>query len=148
MHKQVKSQATLKSLLQQYSKKLWVKIKSADQPFSGDDAIIHYAALVGAAQDIEALVLNGANVNLRGDLGLTALHIATSQKNAALVKVLLNLGANQDIKDAWGLTPIALAKVLKHKEIQELLTLFPRLQIDLEGNVPKNGRSRRKRTAS
>lgn len=60
------------------------------------------------------LIQNGANVNhrtgtARGD-GQTTLHFAATDRNAGLVRLLLDAGANRNAKDASGWTPLDVAR--------------------------------------
>ncbi|KAI0164058.1 ankyrin repeat-containing domain protein [Xylariaceae sp. FL1272] len=50
------------------------------------DAPIHMAARIGHIRFIQALVDQSVDVNLAGPFGFTALHIATYQRNTALVR--------------------------------------------------------------
>lgn len=69
----------------------------------------------GATQTIDH-VSHTANVG-------SALHSAIWQKNMDLVKLLLQFGANINLRDRDGLTPLGLAKQLNRSKIAKLLSL-------------------------
>ena len=58
---------------------------------------------------VRALVDAGANVNVKTDRGMTALHLAASRAGDDVIKYLVEHGAKLDVKDARGNTPLATA---------------------------------------
>ena len=53
--------------------------------------------------------------------GRTALHEACKEGHTACALRLVDAGAETDIKDAWGLTPRALAQQKGHKSLAKML---------------------------
>ncbi|KAF4023096.1 hypothetical protein G4228_014546, partial [Cervus hanglu yarkandensis] len=65
------------------------------------------AAQLDDATDLLKVLRNGgAHLDFRTRDGLTAVHCATRQRNAAALTTLLDLGASPDYKDSRGLTPL------------------------------------------
>ncbi|KAF6172546.1 hypothetical protein GIB67_007059 [Kingdonia uniflora] len=84
----------------------------------GRTALLFVAGL-GSEQCVQILAQAGANVNHRDNSGgLTALHMAAGYVRPGVVKMLLELGADPDIDDERGRTPLALSK--------EVLTSIPK----------------------
>ncbi len=74
---------------------------------------LHHAAAVGNVQIAGFLIDNGADVNARDSSGRTALHLACAAFDAdgPLVRCLLAAGADPDLADAEGITPMLLRRV-------------------------------------
>ena len=79
----------------------------------GFNSPLHTACNKGAMEVIEMLVKAGANVNARNQLGQTALHVATRQRNVPLAKYLLSVGVDATIRDTNGCNAAFYAKGLK-----------------------------------
>jgi len=61
-------------------------------------------------EKVERLLIKGVDANCINDDGYTPVHIAVSQNNVTLLKLLLDYGANADTREfGWGLTPLLLA---------------------------------------
>ena len=72
--------------------------------------------------DLEAvriLIAAGADVNAKGEMDETPLHIAVHQSNRAMVSALLEAGARDDIRSEFGDTP-------RERAGAELAALFER----------------------
>jgi ankyrin repeat protein len=79
-------------------------------------------ALLDAGAKVDAIATdsNGSNLNPLGDW--TSLEAATSQSNVQAVQVLLEHGANPNIPDGWGNTPLHYAaSVLADEKVFSLL---------------------------
>ena len=59
---------------------------------------LHDAAFLGKLEDVEVLLGQDANVNEQTATGLTPLHLASARGHDAVVKLLINKGANVDAK--------------------------------------------------
>jgi hypothetical protein len=83
-------------------------------------------ALIGACykgnfEIVELLIQNKANVNVVGGNNISPLIFAVQSKNKKLVKLLVQNGADQTIKDSAGRTAKDYAMLLELKDIAELL---------------------------
>lgn len=76
-------------------------------------SFIHVAAKHGRCEVVRLLFGMGLSIESKCAEGRTALHFAVDckspAKSDACIKQLVSLGANFDVSDRWGLTPIALA---------------------------------------
>nr|XP_014336161.1 PREDICTED: SH3 and multiple ankyrin repeat domains protein 3 [Bos mutus] len=75
-------------------------------PDSGECPLSLAAQLDDATDLLKVLKNGGAHLDFRTRDGLTAVHCATRQRNAAALTTLLDLGASPDYKDSRGLTPL------------------------------------------
>ena len=85
---------------------------------------LQIAAIKGWTEMAELLLSAGARavINEKDDVyHYTPLHHAAEQGNKALVKLLLDNGADAEIKDDKGRTPLKIAEEKGHAEIIELL---------------------------
>ena len=76
---------------------------------SGDGfTALHFAAFFADAQVVEFLVTRGAEVDARGTGWMTgtALHSAASRRRADIAQVLLDAGADPNVRQAKGWTPL------------------------------------------
>jgi cytochrome c2 len=72
-------------------------------------APLHWAALNGHAEIIDALVAHGANIEIKTDQLGTPLHAAARRRQAGAVDALLRAGADPNSRDRWQFTPLMLA---------------------------------------
>jgi len=70
-----------------------------------------YLANGGDVEGIGEVLDSGVNVNFKDIDGRTALHVAACQGLADVVSLLLDRGAEVDVKDNWGSTVRALLLV-------------------------------------
>jgi Ankyrin repeats (3 copies)/Ankyrin repeat len=70
---------------------------------------------------LNLLLARGADVNVRGPQGRTALHYAAAAGNAAAVRTLLAHGADQALEDDGGRTPMKLARAAQKMQIVGIL---------------------------
>ncbi|XP_062160699.1 integrin-linked protein kinase 1 isoform X1 [Alnus glutinosa] len=80
-----------------------------------------YLANGGDVEGIREVLESGVNVNFKDIDGRTALHVAACQGLADVVSLLLDRGAEVDVKDNWGSTPLADAIYYKNHESIKLL---------------------------
>ena len=82
----------------------------------------HVAAECNLPRMCELLLKNAAQVNATDRFGDTPLHTAAAfQTDLEVVKILVGYGANIHLKDADGLTPLALAEKYGHFKIAAYL---------------------------
>uniref|UniRef100_A0A0G4GB61 Uncharacterized protein n=1 Tax=Chromera velia CCMP2878 TaxID=1169474 RepID=A0A0G4GB61_9ALVE len=88
---------------------------------------LHHAARENNQTVVERLIAGGARPDLEDDKGMTALHHIMYKRSkyedgkVEGVALLLNLGAQPDALDDRGQSPLYLAKVHQHTEIEEVL---------------------------
>jgi hypothetical protein len=83
---------------------------------------LHFAALKGHVQIIEALIAGGANINQQCNGFNTPLHLAAYVGKAAAVCALLAYGADPTLRDDVGKTPLDYALEQGHEELRTLLS--------------------------
>lgn len=80
--------------------------------------LLHWAAINNRAELVKYLLEKNANVDaIGGDLNATPLHWATRQGHLASVVLLMNAGADPQIKDAEGCSSIHLAAQFGHTAV-------------------------------
>lgn len=67
----------------------------------------------------EYFITAGVNVDTQDDHGNSCLHLAVVQRKRSLVSVLIDAGANQELRNKRGMTPIDL--ILLRPEFWEVL---------------------------
>ena len=100
-----------------------------------DEALIK-AASSGDMKSVETLLKLGADVNTQNHEKQTPLHLAFDRKDYAIVKLLLENGANVDAKDSYG-TPLHKACLLGKLEMVKIL---------LKHNANVNERTKTRKT--
>ncbi|WCJ43142.1 chloroplast signal recognition particle component (CAO) [Euphorbia peplus] len=117
-----------KDVIAEYETPWWTAAKKADadsltQILNSDDGrdvdavdtygrtALLFVSGLGSESSVKVLADAGANLNHRENSGgLTALHMAAGYVHPAVVKLLIDLGADPEVEDDRGLTPLALAK--------------------------------------
>jgi ankyrin repeat protein len=80
------------------------------------------AVAMGRMETVKLLLERGANVNfVQEPSGLTALHIAASRKDLAVVRLLIQKGAKKDAVSADGKKPVDIARERQNEEVAEYL---------------------------
>ena len=83
---------------------------------------LHVAAECGLAAMCKFLLKNSAEVDALDNFGGSPLHAAAAcQSGVAVIRILVEKGADIHLKDAAGMTPLALAKKYKHARIAAYL---------------------------
>ncbi|KAF4987274.1 hypothetical protein FGRMN_10460 [Fusarium graminum] len=84
--------------------------------------VLFYAAVKGHTEIVPLLlVIDNINVNSRHELGCTPLHFAASRGHTEVAKLLLENGADSQVVDDEGYTPISLATEYKTEKMIRLL---------------------------
>jgi ankyrin repeat protein len=73
------------------------------------DLSVVQAAKSGNTDAVRGLIQQHADVNSPGSDGLTPLHLAVQEDNAAMAELLLRAGANVNVADRYGITPLYFA---------------------------------------
>lgn len=91
--------------------------------------------MAGTKEDVLKLIESGENINIRNELGHTALHVATMKSDLVKVKELIECGADVNTQDVNGQTPLMRAVRDWNVEIvEEILKCKPDLEIkDVNG---------------
>lgn len=100
---------------------LWLLISTLSASSFSQAAAIHDAAKSGDLEQIQHLVVKGANVNAQAIRDETPLIIAALSGNGEIVNYLLQRGADINARSASGLTALHAAAYAGHAEIISLL---------------------------
>ena len=94
-----------------------------DEKNAYDRSILHKAAYYsGSATLLENLIMQGAEVNARDKGAWTPLHLAAKNGHVEALKILLENGANVNVKDIkHGWTPLHIAIVSKQYKAANIL---------------------------
>ena len=96
---------------------------NARDPKSDMTPLVYAACTRGGNQFIDLLLRSGAEINAKvGPSGITALVCAVEMKDAETVKLLIEAGADLDMADNSGKTPLMRAQSKQAEEIMKLLT--------------------------
>lgn len=90
----------------------------------GDTPLI-VAAQLEKSELVRALIKAGAKLNVRNEAGQTALMLAAREGHVKNVRALLKAGADTTLEDEDGWTALKYAEDNEHKEIEELLRVYP-----------------------
>ncbi|NPA58483.1 MAG: ankyrin repeat domain-containing protein [Aquificae bacterium] len=91
---------------------------------SNPDDMLIVSAQLGDVERVKLALAKGADVNAQDDKGGTALHWAVFYGHGDIVRLLLMHGANPDIKDRNGITPVDVARINGRKEMLKILEEF------------------------
>ena len=81
---------------------------------------LHLASGHGHTMLVDILLSYGAGIDIQDDEGWTALHQAAS-RHFEIIRLLLERGANPNLKNSDGHTPLDLAQQQKNTEVYQLL---------------------------
>lgn len=87
--------------------------------YAADDSPLFEAVKNGDNAAVEALLVKGADVNVKDTNGRTPLHWAALRGNKDVAQLLLAKGADVNARNEFGFTPLHLVSV--HREVAELL---------------------------
>jgi ankyrin repeat protein len=83
---------------------------------------LHAAAYAGRTEAARRLIEYHIDINKQGPYnGYTALHDAIWQNNIATVEIIIEAGANLDLKSNDGETPLEFARSKNRKEIAAMI---------------------------
>ena len=101
------------------------KITSVDVMYNGITTLGH-KALKSKIEDMKWLLTRQppANVNFKNSSGETILLKAVLQNNVNVVRTLLEYGADRNIKDNDGDTPVTVAQIYGYKEVARALNTY------------------------
>ena len=116
--------ATVIEKYERYPQFLGIEITDVNQRAAMNDTMLHFAAELGAAEDIDVLVASGAEVNAVGDIGNTPLHGAALMGKVAAARRLLELGANPTLRNELGQCAVDVADIGGHDKLAEILRGF------------------------
>jgi ankyrin repeat protein len=87
---------------------------------------LYYACRAGGSFDfIQKIISDGATINAQNELGQTASHVSARINNVGGITALAQHGADLNIKDHVGKTPLIDSVVTKHPDITHVLLQFP-----------------------
>lgn len=112
----------IKSLIKKGINARYLTDRKEDKNFMQNMCPIHIAARFSYKEIVEALIENGADINIKGYFGYTALHEACRKNNIDIVNILIKNGADVNIKSGrYGFMPLYLACENNYEEIIDIL---------------------------
>lgn len=112
----------IKSLIKKGINARYLTDRKEDKNFMQNMCPIHIAARFSYKEIVEALIENGADINIKGHFGYTALHEACRKNNIDIVNILIKNGADVNIKSGrYGFMPLYLACENNYEEIIDIL---------------------------
>ena len=112
----------IKSLIKKGINARYLTDRKEDKNFMQNMCPIHIAARFGYKEIVDALIENGADINIKGYFGYTALHEACRKNNIDIVNILIKNGADVNIKSGrYGFMPLYLACENNYEEIIDIL---------------------------
>lgn len=112
----------IKSLIKKGINARYLTDRKEDKNFMQNMCPIHIAARFGYKEIVKALIENGADINIKGYFGYTALHEACRKNNIDIVNILIKNGADVNIKSGrYGFMPLYLACENNYEEIIDIL---------------------------
>lgn len=112
----------IKSLIKKGINARYLTNRKEDKNFMQNMCPIHIAARFSYKEIVEALIENGADINIKGYFGYTALHEACRKNNIDIVNILIKKGADLNIKSGrHGFMPLYLACENNYEEIIDIL---------------------------
>ncbi len=112
----------IKTLIKKGINARYLTDRKEDKNFMQNMCPIHIAARFSYKEIVEALIENGADINIKGHFGYTALHEACRKNNIDIVNILIKNGADVNIKsERYGFMPLYLACENNYEEIIDIL---------------------------
>ena len=94
------------------------------------------AATLGNAWVLEEVYLRGASVEIKDKSGFRPIHMAVQNNNFESIMVLLNIGIDLNVTTNSGMTPLYLARAVKSRQAEILLTEQKAKLTDIPKSVP------------
>ncbi|KAG7450619.1 ankyrin [Guyanagaster necrorhizus] len=103
---------------------LGITVSSMVAPVEVVSDDLHGLAVSNQIARLAALLKEELELDLdaQDEYGYTALHLAADRGNTAIVKILLDQGANAALKDSDGFSASELARIAGHSDIVQLLS--------------------------
>lgn len=112
----------IKTLIKKGINARYLTDRKEDKNFMQNMCPIHIAARFGYKEIVKALIENGADINIKGHFGYTALHEACRKNNIDIVNILIKNCADVNIKSGrYGFMPLYLACENNYEEIIDIL---------------------------
>lgn len=112
----------IKSLIKKGINARYLTDRKEDKNFMQNMCPIHIAARFDYKEIVKALIENGADINIKGYFGYTALHEACRKNNIDIVNILIKNGADLNIKSGrYGFMPLYLTCENNYEEIINIL---------------------------
>lgn len=112
----------IKTLIKKGINARYLTDRKEDKNFMQNMCPIHIAARFGYKEIVKALIENGADINIKGYFGYTALHEACRKNNIDIVNILIKNGTDLNIKSGrHGFMPLYLACENNYEEIIDIL---------------------------
>jgi len=108
--------------------------------WADEDRPLHVVARRGNAYCLKLLLEGGADPNAKGDLSVSPLYWAVSQRNFEVARLLLEAGARIDVVNELGYSDLGLCSPNTHKSNPEMFRL---LQSYWPGITPHDARTRK-----
>lgn len=85
-----------------------IELGSSVKIYHDGDSLLHFAAAGKSQTILNKLISTGIDLNQKNIFGETALHYASANENLAVVELLVKAGANPQLLDNSGMSPLAL----------------------------------------
>ena len=96
---------------------------------------LHIAVSKGRIDIVDQLIKANCNIDIMDQYGFTALHYAVVKRNTDIILLLTASGACATSNSKEGSTPLDLAKALKFKDIEDILS--SKIMTEADPSLPK-----------
>ncbi len=102
--------------------------------YADEETLLHLVARLGTPEEIDTLVIAGAQINAIDSTGFSPLHSAAFWGRLEATQKLLELGANPTLQDKEGDTPVDVARLMGYMEVA---ALFVQIDASLDALIAK-----------